>query len=130
MTRPVRRRLASLETGTGVTTETVTIILTDVSTASSAFITSPFAGTITKIVSVIDGVIATAPAVLTSEIGGTLITGSSISIADSGSGAGITDSATPTALNVLAVDDVLEVITSGASTNTVSATVTYTIALS
>lgn len=108
----------------------LTVIIDDISTAGSAFIASPYAGTITSIQSVIDGAITVADAVITSEIGGVAVTDSSITIANAGSGAGVVDSATPSGANVLAVGDALEAITNGASTGTVKGTITYTIQLS
>jgi hypothetical protein len=110
-------------------TRQLTVVLDDISTASSAFIASPYAGTISSIQTIIDGAIATADATITSEIGGTAVTGSSITVANAGSAAGDVDSATPSAANTLAVGDALEAITDGASTNTVKCTVTYTITL-
>lgn len=111
-------------------TRELTVIIDDISTAGSVFIASPYAGTITSIQSVIDGAITVADAVITSEIGGVTVTDSAITIANAGSGAGVVDSATPSAANVLAVGDALEAITDGGSTGTVKGTITYTIVLS
>lgn len=102
---------------------------TDVSTAGSVFVVSPTAGKIVKIYSVIDGTIATAPAVITTEIDTVAVTGSSISITHTSSAAGDMDSSTPTAANHVLEGSVIELITSGASTNTVSATYTVVIEL-
>ncbi len=99
-------------------------VIVDVSTAGSIWIISPVAGKVNRIVSVIDGTIATAPAVLDPQIGGTSITGGGISIADGSSAAGDVDTATPTALNVVAANGAIEIATSGASTNTVACHVT------
>lgn len=110
-------------------TRQLTVIMDDISTAGSAFTVSPYAGTISKIQSVIDGAIITADAGITTEIGGAAITSGAITIANSGSAAGTVDSATPTAANTLAVGDALEVITDGASANTVRGTFIFTISL-
>ena len=102
-------------------------VIVDVSTAGSIWIVSPFAGDVVGIQSVIDGTIATAPAVLDPQIGGTSITGGGISIADSGSAAGDVDTATPTAARTVAANGAIEIATSGASTNTVACHVTVVI---
>ena len=77
--------------------------------------------------SVINGAIATADAAITTEIGGTAVTGGAITIAYSGSAAGDVDSASPSALNILTAGQALEIITDGASANTVAATFTIII---
>lgn len=102
----------------------LTVDMDDVSTAGSVWVVPGFACKIKKIWSVIDGAIATAPAVITAEIGGTAVTGASISITHTSSAAGDVDSAVPTAANTVAVGQAIELITSGASTNTVKATFT------
>ncbi len=105
------------------------VTMADVSTGSSVWVVAPLAGNITKIWSVIDGTIATAPAVITPKIGGTAITDGGISITDGSSAAGDVDSATPTALNAVTAGQAIEILTSGASTNTVIATFTIEITL-
>lgn len=106
------------------------IIMDDVSTAGSAFAVAPVAGTISRIQSVIDGALGTANAGITTEINGVAVTGGAITITQSGSAAGDVDVATPTAANTVAVGDVIEIITNGASTNTVRVNFTVTITLS
>jgi hypothetical protein len=101
--------------------------LTDISTASSAFVASPIAGTITSIRTVLHSAISGADAVLTTEINGAAVTNSSITVAQSGSAAGDRDSATPTAANTVAVGDAIELITDGASTTAARLTATYII---
>lgn len=103
------------------------VIMADVSTAGSAFVASPVAGTIIRIQSIIDGAIATANAGITTEINGVAVTGGAITITQSGSAAGDVDVATPTAANVVAVGDAIELITDGASTNTVRVNFSVTI---
>jgi hypothetical protein len=102
----------------------LTVTMADVSTASSVWVVSPVAATFSKLYSVINGAIATADAAITTEIGGTAVTGGALTIANSGSAAGDVDSATPTAANTLTAGQALEIITDGASTNTVIATFT------
>ena len=104
-------------------------LIEDVSTGANHYCVMPFAGTISAIYTVLHGTIATADAGLTFKIGagGTEITDSAITIAYDGSAAGDVDSSTPSALNVVAVGDVIEMITDGASTNDVDVTVVFEI---
>lgn len=97
--------------------------IADISSAASSWAVSPIAGTVTNIWTVIDGAIITVDAGITFEIGGTAITDSAITIAFSGSAAGVIDSSTPTALNTVTAGGAIEVITDGASTNAVKAEV-------
>lgn len=95
----------------------------DISTAQSVWVVSPIAGTIEAIYSVIDGAITGADATLTAELGGTLVTGSSITITQSGSAAGDVDSASPSAANIVTAGQAIEIITDGGSTGTVAANI-------
>jgi len=122
----------TVETGGGQEPKSVilNVSLADVSTSSTVYIASPIAGTIEKIYTVIDGAIATADAVLTASIGAAAITGGVVTIANAGSAAGDVDVATPTAANVVAVGDQINIATNGASTNTVVANISILITLS
>ena len=102
----------------------------DVSTAGSYWVVSPVAGTVSAIYSVINGAIATADAGLSFEIGGTAITGGGITIANAGSAAGDVDSSTPSAANTVTAGQAIELITDGASTNTVKAEISIVIQVS
>jgi hypothetical protein len=102
----------------------LTVTMADVSTAASVWVVAPVACAYTGLKSVINGAIATADAVITAEIAGTLVTNGGLTIATAGSAAGDVDSGTPTALNVLTAGQALEIITNGASTNTIIATFT------
>lgn len=74
----------------------------------------PYAGTIKSIKTVeIEGGITTNDAVLTFKIGTTAITNGAVTVATSGSAAGVKDSATPTAANALAAGDAINVTVSG-----------------
>lgn len=108
-------------------TEILKIHMTDVSTAGSYFTTSHLVGKIIKIYTVLGGAIITADAALTFKIGGTLITGSAITITQAGSAAGDQDNSAPTALNVLALGDLVEAITDGASGNTVPVDIVFVV---
>lgn len=100
------------------------VTMADVSTAASVWVVCPYAAKIKKAYSVINGAIATAPAVITAEIATVAVTGFSISITHTSSAAGDVDSCTPTALNSVTAGQAIEIITSGASTNTIIGTFT------
>lgn len=105
----------------------LTYELVDISTAKSTWLPCPLAGKITRIWSVIDGAIGTADCILTFEIATVLVTNGQITIAFSGSAAGDEDDSTPSALNVLTAGQPLEIITNGASTNVINATLVFEI---
>jgi hypothetical protein len=96
--------------GTGVTRKVVTV-----------------AGTITKIWTVIDGILTVGDATLTSRIGATAITDGLVTITQVGSAAGDKDSATPSALNVVAVGDVVSFTVGGSNATASSAEVSFLI---
>jgi hypothetical protein len=96
----------------------LTAQLADLSTASSCWVVSPVAGSITKIWSVIDAAISGVDSVVTASIGGVNVTNGTITVANSGSAAGDVDSCTPTALNTVAAGTAIKLATDGASTNT------------
>jgi hypothetical protein len=87
-------------------------------------VVSPVAGTIKKIYSVIDGPLTVGDATLAGKIGAVAITNGVITITQAGSAAGDVDVATPTAANVVAVDDVISVTVGGTNTAAKSAKVT------
>jgi len=80
-------------------------------------IVSPVAGTIKKIYSVIDAALAGGDATLTGKIGAVAITGGVVTITQAGSAAGDVDVATPSALNVVAIGDVISLTVGGANTD-------------
>jgi len=96
----------------------VSAYMADLSTASSAFVVSPFRGTIKRAYSVIYNAITGANAVWTMEINGTAITGVSVTVANSGSAAGDVDTGTPTAANYVNEGDTIEFVSDGASSTT------------
>lgn len=108
-------------------TEYITAVIDDISTAGDIYIPVNFAGTITEISSVIDGAIITADCVLTPKISNVAITGGALTIGFDSSAAGDQDTATPTALNTFTTTDYLQVTSDGGSTNTVKATLMFTI---
>lgn len=77
-------------------------------------VVSPVAGTIKKLWSVLlHAALATGDCTLTASINGTPITDGAITIAQAGSAAGDVDSATPSAANVVAAGDVIEITVGG-----------------
>jgi hypothetical protein len=98
----------------------LTSYMADLSTASSAFVTSPVRGYVKKIRGELYNAITVADAVVTAEINGTAITGVSITVANAGSAAGDTYSDEPTSLSTSFVNigDSLEIVSDGASTTT------------
>lgn len=91
-------------------------VIADVSTAEVVYLPAPVAGTITSLRTVLEGAITVADAIITPKINGVAVTGGAITIANSGSAAGDTDSATPTAANTIAAGDYITVETDGGST--------------
>ena len=115
------------KTSTELNQIVLTIMVPDVSTASSTWIVAPMAGNITKFYTVINGAIATADAVLTLEIAGTPVTDGVITIANAGSAAGDVDVVSPTAARAITAGAAIEIVNAGASTNTIIAWVTLVI---
>ena len=105
----------------------LTSTIADISTASSTFVPVPDGGKVIKIFTALQGAIGTANAAITFEIGGTAITGGAITVTQSGSAAGDIDTATPTAANEVAEGGSIEMITDGASSNTIKLVVTFVI---
>jgi hypothetical protein len=82
-------------------------------------VVAPVAGDITDLQSVLqEAALATGDATLTFSINGTPVTGGVITITQSGSAAGDVDSATPSAANTVAIDDVIECTVGGTNTDT------------
>jgi hypothetical protein len=105
----------------------ITSTIADISTASSTFGPVPDGGRVIKIITALQGAIGTANGGITFEIGGTAITGGGITVAYSGSAAGDVDTAEPTAANEVLEDGTIEMITDGASSNTIKLVVTFVI---
>lgn len=94
-----------------------TVVLDDVSTASSVYIGFPFACTITSVVSVLQAAISGADALITfSNNGGS--TAGTITVAQSGSAAGDVDTVTLAANNTFTAAQRMQIATDGASTGT------------
>ena len=101
--------------------------VTDISTAGSTYVAVPDGGKIIKIVTILQGAITGGNAAITFEIDGTAVTNAGITVAHSGSAVGTMDSSVPTALNDVAEDGKIEIITDGNSSGAKSLDVTFTI---
>jgi len=99
----------------------------DIATAATHRIVAPVSGTITAIRSVIASALATGDATITARINSVPVTGGVITVTQAASAAGDVDVATPTAANIVAVGDVIELVVGGANTAAVEAMVTMTI---
>jgi hypothetical protein len=88
---------------------------------------SPVAGAIATINSVLNAALATADATITAAIGATPVTGGVLTITNASSAAGDVDSCTPSAANVVAVNDVVTLTVGGGSTGTGTASLTMLI---
>lgn len=118
---------ASITGVNNVNKVTLTYRFTDISTASSQWVVVPIAGIISKIYTVIHGVITGSDTVMSFKIAGVSVTNGNVTIAQSASAAGDVDSSTPTAARTLTAGQALEIVSDGGSTNTVDATVTFII---
>ncbi len=119
----------SFETGGGssLKTQTVSLKISDVSTAGQAYFYAPFAGTLTKVTSVLNGAIITADAILTvkTQEG----TSGTITIANAASAAGDIDTLAVASNGSITAGSLIEVETNGASGNAVAVDVTLEITL-
>jgi hypothetical protein len=105
----------------------LTTTIVDISTADEAYVAVPAPGKVVAIRSVINNAITVGDAALTAKINGTAITGGAITVTQSGSAAGDTDLATPSALNDVQAGDALEIETDGGSSTACRCTVTFQI---
>lgn len=83
--------------------------------------TPNFAGSITKLRTILNGALATGNATATVAINGTNVTNGAVTMTQSGSAAGDVAVATPTALNTFAAGDKITVTIGGSSTATATA---------
>ena len=102
----------------------VNATIQDVSTAGQIFVVAPWAGTLLKVYSVLNGVISGGDAVLTVKDNGGSSAGT-ITIANSGSAVGDLDSLEPSSNNVFTAGQKIEVETDGGSTNAVQVDLTF-----
>lgn len=92
----------------------LSVDIADLSAEADYYLNLPFAGTIKKLYSVIDGVVGTADVTITPLIvGGSAMTNGVITITQSGSAAGDIDTATPTANNTFTAGAALKLTVTG-----------------
>jgi len=101
--------------------------ITNISASGSTFVPVPDGGKVIKIITSIKNAISSANAALTWEIGGTAMTGSAITITQSGSAAGDVDTSEPTAANDVLEDGTIEMISDGGSSTACECVVTFVI---
>lgn len=99
--------------GTSLAQTVLCLDIADGSADSTYYLVSPHAGTISKIYTVIDGVVSTADITVTGRIGSTAITNGAVTIATASSAAGDVDSATPTAANTITAGAALNFVVAG-----------------
>lgn len=122
----------AIQTGVGQSLKKIylSVDMTDVSAASTSYLPSPVAGTISKVWLILNGAITGANSIVTTKIASTAVTGGAVTVAYSGSAAGSVFSATPTAANAVAAGDNINFATDGASSTTARATIVVEITLS
>ena len=97
-------------------TRWISALMADVSTPSSVFIAAPFAGTIRRFKTVLQGAITVADAAVGIELGGVDVAVCQLVIATAGSAAGVVDAGTATGANGVAEGDAVEIDSDGGST--------------
>lgn len=100
-------------TGANLNQAVFDIDIADGSADATYYLVSPFAGNITALYSVIDGVVSTADITVTAKIGSTGVTNGVITITQSGSAAGDIDSALPTAANAVTAGQAMNFVVAG-----------------
>lgn len=102
----------------------ITAQIADVSAAGQIYVVPGFRGKIIRAYTALNSAITGADAGLTLKIGGTAVTGGTITITQSGSASGDVDSCTPTGANSFTSTQAVEIETDGASSTTAIVTVT------
>lgn len=105
----------------------LTTTIADVSTPDTAYISVPDDGYIIKIFTALENAITVADSIVTAEINGVAVTGSSITVAFSGSGNGDVDFSEPTGARKVQEGDNIGIVTDGGSTTAAKLFVTVVI---
>ena len=114
-------------TATELSTKVLNCRIDDISGANTAYVVSPFAGTLSKVWTVVSGDPG-ADTVLTANVnGGTDVT-ATVTVADASS-AGDVDSCTPADNNTVTAGNYIKLTSDGAASNAVSVDVTFVITL-
>tara|TARA_R110002124_G_scaffold134696_2_gene297462 strand:- start:984 stop:1454 length:471 start_codon:yes stop_codon:yes gene_type:complete len=97
--------------------ETLTGYIDNISASSTVYVPIPFAGTISKVVTVLEAAISSANATLTVKNAAAASMGT-ITVTQSGSAAGDVDTLAPSSNNTVAADSFITIASDGGSTNT------------
>ena len=97
--------------------ETLTGYIDNISASSTVYVPIPFAGTISKVVTVLEAAISSANATLTVKNAAAATMGT-ITVTQSGSAAGDVDTLAPSSNNTVAADSFITIASDGGSTNT------------
>jgi hypothetical protein len=89
----------------------------NISTATTVYVPIPFAGTVMKVVTVLEAAIGSSNATITVKNAAAASMGT-ITVAHSGSAAGDVDTLSPSSNNTVAADSFITITTDGASVNT------------
>lgn len=108
---------------------TFSAVIADVSTAETVYIPMPYAGTVSKIITVLEGAITVADATITAKNSAASSMGT-ITVAYTSSAAGDVDTLAPGSNNTVTDDDYITVETNGGSTTAQKLWVTVIVDLS
>ena len=97
--------------------ETLTGYIDNISASSTVYVPIPFAGTISKVVTVLEAAISSANAIVTVKNSAAASMGT-ITVTHSGSAAGDVDTLAPSSNNTVAADSFITIASDGGSTNT------------
>ncbi len=97
--------------------ETLTGYIDNISAVSTVYVPIPFAGTISKVVTVLEASISSADATITVKNAAAASMGT-ITVAYSGSAAGDVDTLSPSSNNTVTADSFITIASDGGSTNT------------
>ena len=103
--------------------QNIIVDITDISSADTLYVPINYAGTITRMSSVLYGTIATANSTIVGYIGAAAITTGTLTIAYSGSATGDYDTCVPTGAATVAQGDYIKLILGHESTNAIKVTV-------
>ena len=106
--------------------ETLTGYIDNISASSTVYVPIPFAGTISKVVTVLEAAISSANATLTVKNAAAASMGT-ITVTQSGSAAGDVDTLSPSSNNTVVADSFITIASDGGSTN--SATLRFVVVL-
>ena len=116
-------------TAVELNTKTLIAEIEDISNGDVAYVVSPYAGTLSKVYTVIHGAITVASETLTANVNGGANVTATITIDQASSAAGIVDSCDPGDNKTVAVGNYIKLTSAGNSTGPCKATVMFVITL-